>query len=102
VTAAVFVGTNTERDSRGNVAAVTEYLTAKLLGIKTQADIVTMEMNALPGEEIADIVRAGGCTLVDLTYSNSTERGRCGMIEFFNRPDAVARITSGITQRQFL
>ena len=74
----------------------------KILGVKTQGDIVTMEMNVLPDAEIASIVRSGGCGVVDQTFSNSTERGHGGTLAFFDRPEAVARIASGETHSPFL
>jgi len=65
------------------------------LGRPTQADIVTMEMNILPDESVASLVRAGGCDLVAMRFSNSAEPDHNGRVAFFDRSEAVARVADG-------
>lgn len=74
----------------------------RLLGMQTQDDFVTMEMNVLPDNDITDLVRAGDCTLIRLAYSKSTEPDQSGMVEYFDCSVAIARIVNGKARSRFL
>jgi SAM-dependent methyltransferase len=74
----------------------------KLLGMPTEADIVTMEMNTLPSEEIIHLIRSGGCFLIQFSYTNSTEKRHSGRLEFFDRAEALARVADGRAHSKFL
>jgi SAM-dependent methyltransferase len=74
----------------------------KMLGRKTEADIVTMEMNALPAAEIEVLLATHGCAIAALRFSNSTEANHNGRVEFFDRAEALARVESGAAHSKFL
>jgi SAM-dependent methyltransferase len=63
------------------------------LGIRSEGNAVTMQMNYLREPEIARIVDVGGCDLIRLDYSNSTEPNHNGKIEFFHKAEAERRAT---------
>jgi SAM-dependent methyltransferase len=74
----------------------------RLLGMKTEDDVVSMEMNVLPDAEVARAIGNGGCELIRLSYSNSTEPDHNGMVDYFDRPEALKRIEDGSVRSTFL
>jgi SAM-dependent methyltransferase len=74
----------------------------KLLGIQTEADSVTMEMNVLAHAEVTNLINASGCSLIRLSFSNSCERDHNGRVEFFDHTEAVARIADGRARSKLL
>jgi hypothetical protein len=64
----------------------------KVMGIPT--NYVIMEMNVLGHDQIMSIINSGGCSLIEIVYSNSTEINE-NVVEFFCYDEAAKRMQEG-------
>lgn len=81
------------------------WLTARIrkaLGRGGEAAPVTMDMNILAEQRVADIIRQHGCSLLAAPYTNSTDTSHRGALRFMTRREAVAAIDTRATDSQLL
>jgi SAM-dependent methyltransferase len=58
-------------------------------------DVLHMEMNCLPEAVVAEVVEAGGATVVDVVFTNAAEPGFAGQVRYFDRDGARVRAGRG-------
>lgn len=63
---------------------------------------VSMQMNVLPQDRIAQQIEAAGCELVEAPYTNSTDTSHRGAIRFMSRDEAIGDARAGRTDSQLL
>lgn len=72
------------------------------MGRDTETAGVSMQMNVLPQDRIAQLVETAGCELVDAPYTNSTDTSHRGAIRFWTRDEAIEEARTGRTDSQLL
>lgn len=63
--------------------------------LRRDADVLHMEMNCLPEDEVVALVRARGAEVVDVVHTNAAEPGFGGQVVFLDRDAARARAGRG-------
>ena len=63
--------------------------------LRRDAEVLHMEMNCLPEDEVVALVRASGAELVDVVHTNAAEPGFGGQVVFLDRDAARARAGRG-------
>jgi SAM-dependent methyltransferase len=63
---------------------------------------VQMSMNVLPHEVVRSLIELGGATLIAAPYSNSTDPGHNGVLQFTGRTEALDRVRGDLPASWFL